>query len=263
MESDLLLLGHGSRDPEGAREFLALVARCREALPGRRVAGGVIEFAGPVAPGIQEAADALVAEGAERVVAQPVLLFHAGHDKEDMPAHFAAMAERHPGVHFVLGRPFGMRAEVLRLAYRRAVSALRDLAGDGLVGCLLVARGTRHPEANGDMWKMVRLFWERYRESFPLVEGAFVSLAEPYVPAGVQKLYRLGARRIVVVPYFLNTGILVERIGQEARATALALPGTECAVAAHFGVDDELVAVILDEAKAAEQQPRLVAGVSP
>lgn len=260
MQSDLLLLGHGSRDPEGAREFLRLVEAIARALPERRVRGGVLEFAGPVAPPIQAAADEVVAAGASRVVAQPVLLFHAGHDTDDMPAHFQQMAGRHRRVEFRLGRPFGLRPELIDMAHRRALEALGSLgSGEGPAGLLLVARGTNHAEANGDMYKLARLFWERHRRDFPLVEAAFVSLAEPFVPEGMARLRALGARRIVVAPYFLNTGVLVRRIAEQADRSAAGMADVRVAVAGHIGVDPRLVALICDAAAEAERVPRAVA----
>lgn len=257
MQVGLVLLGHGSRDPQGAAEFLQLVAAVASAQPERCVRGGVLEFPGPVAPPIQAAADEVAGSGARVVVGQPVLLFHAGHDKDDMPSQHRRMAERHPDVEFRLGSPFGLRPEMIELAYERAVAARERLGPqEGPTGLLLVARGTNHPEANGDMFKLARLFWERYRAEFPLVEAAFVSLAQPFVPEGIARLRALGARRIVVAPYFINTGILVRRIDEQARRTAEAMRDVPLAVARHLGVDQRLVAVICDEAARAERSPR-------
>lgn len=264
MQSGLLLLGHGSRDPQGAHEFLRLVAAVAAAEPGRCVRGGVLEFAGPIAPSIEAAADEIVQSGARRIVGQPVLLFHAGHDKDDMPRQRLRMMERHPKVEFHLGSHLGHRQELIQLAHERAVAALATLGpAEGPNGLLLVARGTRHPDANGDMWKLARLFWECHGQDFPLVEAAFVSLAEPFVPEGIARLRALGAGRIVVVPYFLNTGVLVQRIGDQARRTADGLGGIPHAVADHLGVDRRLVAALCDEAARAERSPRPPQGLAP
>ena len=49
-DTGIVLLGHGSRDPSGAAEFLAVADGVRAALPDLPVEAGVLEFAGPVAP---------------------------------------------------------------------------------------------------------------------------------------------------------------------------------------------------------------------
>src|SRR5206468_12932191 len=73
----------------------------------------------------------------------------------------------------------------------------------------------------------------------PIVEPAFVSLADPRVPAAVERCRRLGATRVAVVPYFLFTGVLVDRIADQARADG-ATPYP------HLGVDARLVDLVLE-----------------
>ena len=80
---DLLLIGHGSRDPAAAGEFAALRDLVAARLPGRRVGGGFLELADPP---IDRAVDDLVAAGATDVMAVPYVLFGAGHLKDDGPA---------------------------------------------------------------------------------------------------------------------------------------------------------------------------------
>ncbi len=46
---------------------------------------------------------------------------------------------------------------------------------------------------------------------FPLTETAFLELAQPDLPAAVERLHAAGAQRIVVVPYFLTLGIHLRR----------------------------------------------------
>ena len=54
-EGQILLMGHGSRDLDGAREFVALVDAVREAAGPTPVEAGFLEFAGPVISSIQAA----------------------------------------------------------------------------------------------------------------------------------------------------------------------------------------------------------------
>lgn len=46
---------------------------------------------------------------------------------------------------------------------------------------------------------------------FPLMETAFLELAQPDLPAAVERMHAAGAQRIVVVPYFLTLGIHLRR----------------------------------------------------
>jgi sirohydrochlorin cobaltochelatase len=87
---------------------------------------------------------------------------------------------------------------------------------------LLVGRGSTDPDANAELFKVARLLWEG--RGIGGVEAAFVSLAEPGVPAGLDRCRRLGARRIVVLPYFLFDGVLPDRVAAQARHWAAGRP---------------------------------------
>lgn len=46
---------------------------------------------------------------------------------------------------------------------------------------------------------------------FALTETAFLEMAQPDLPAAVEKMHAAGAERVVVVPYFLTLGIHLRR----------------------------------------------------
>ena len=94
---------------------------------------------------------------------------------------------------------------------------------------LLVGRGSTDPDANAEVHKAARLLWEG--RGYAGVETAFVSLAAPDVPSGLDRCVKLGARRIVVLPYFLFTGILPDRVRQQTRGLGGGAPGGRGAVA--------------------------------
>ncbi len=94
MTPDLLLVGHGSRDPAAAGEFEQLTTLVRDAAPsGTRVGAGFLELA---EPHVDAALDRLVADGATDIAAVPYVLFGAGHLKDDGPAILARAAVATP-----------------------------------------------------------------------------------------------------------------------------------------------------------------------
>jgi energy-coupling factor transporter ATP-binding protein EcfA2/sirohydrochlorin ferrochelatase len=219
--TDLLLIGHGSRDPAAAKEFGAVVELVEARLDGRRVAGGFLELSDPP---IDAAVDGLVAAGADDVVAVPYVLFGAGHLKDDGPAVLARARHRHPGVRFRLGRDLGTHPAVLDVAEERARAALArlpDAVGDrdrGDTAVVLVGRGSTDPDACAEMVKFARLLGDG--RGLGQVEAAFVGMSRPSVPEALDRCRRLGARRVAVVPLFLFRGVLVDRIGDQAAAFA-------------------------------------------
>ena len=47
---------------------------------------------------------------------------------------------------------------------------------------------------------------KRYGDEFPIIHSAFLELAEPLIPTGLQQCIDDGAESIDVLPYFLNAG---------------------------------------------------------
>jgi sirohydrochlorin cobaltochelatase len=109
---------------------------------------------------------------------------------------------------------------------------------------LLVGRGSTDPDANAEVFKVARLLWEG--RGYAGVETAFVSLAEPSVPAGLERCRRLGARRIVVLPYFLFPGVLPDRVRDQAEAWARERDGVEVRCAGVIGPGPELAELVME-----------------
>ena len=213
--SALLIVGHGTRDEPGAAEFRAFVGRVREraaaAGAADAVAGGFIELSPPP---LKDAVSTLVAEGHRELTAVPLILLAAGHAKGDIPAALARERERHSGLRTRYARPLGPHPVILELLRRRLHETLTaSAASAGADAVLLVGRGTTDPDANAELYRAARLLWETSRElGVRQVEPAFVSLAQPSVAEGLDRLRALGARRVVVLPFFLFPGVLPTRI---------------------------------------------------
>src|SRR5581483_2526003 len=92
-----------------------------------------------------------------------------------------------------------------------------DLSGSALMprtALLLIAHGSRHAEANADLLHVVA---ELRQQGIPVVEPAFLELAEPGIDAAAEACIRQGADRVVLVPYFLSAGVHVRRDLADAR----------------------------------------------
>ncbi|MGW7663003.1 sirohydrochlorin chelatase [Streptomyces sp. NPDC054756] len=235
----LLIAGHGTRDEAGAEAFRAFVRELGDRHPGLPVAGGFIELSPPP---LGDAVAGLVERGVRRFAAVPLMLVSAGHAKGDIPAALAREKERHPGITYTYGRPLGPHPSLLRVLERRLDEALGSADGREDVTVLLVGRGSTDPDANAEVHKAARLLWEG--RGYAGVETAFVSLAAPDVPAGLDRCARLGARRIVVLPYFLFTGILPDRVRRQTEEWAAAHPETEVRSADVIGPEPELLDLV-------------------
>ena len=241
--SALLIVGHGTRDDEGADEFRKFVRRVETRAVERgtadAVAGGFIELSPPP---LKDAVAGLVDAGHRDLTAVPLILLAAGHAKGDIPAALARERERHPGVRTRYARPLGPHPVILDLLRRR----LAEHADERPDAVLLVGRGTTDPDANADLYRAARLLWETSRElGVRQVEAAFVSLAEPSVPDGLDRLRALGAERVLVLPFFLFPGVLPTRIRTQVAQwwTQSTIPAT---VADVIGDCDELADLVIE-----------------
>jgi len=199
--------------------------------------------AGLAPPPIQDAVGKLVAAGHRSIDVVPLVLVAAGHSKGDIPAALVREQVRHPGMTYSYGRPLGPHPALLDILEQRIEKMLGDTErADTHV--LLVGRGSTDPDANAEIAKVARLLWEG--RGYAGVEPSFVSLADPGVPAGLDKLRRLGASRIVVAPYFLFPGILPDRIVAQTEAFALEHPFMMIEVAELIGDCDELADLVIE-----------------
>lgn len=232
----LLLVGHGSRSAKGVAAYWEFASVLKDRAPGLRIGCGFIELA---EPDLDTAIDDLVAGGATEVVAVPLVLLGAGHLKSDGPATLARARQRHPRVSFTYGRDLGIHPSVLAVAEDRIKAHAQD--ADGVV---VVSRGSSDPDANSDLYKVGRLLADS--RGLGLVEPAFVSLAPPDVAAALERCRRLGATRIAVMPYFLFTGVLVDRIHDQAAAWASSHPGVSVTVGPELGADVRIADLVLE-----------------
>ncbi len=241
--SALLVVGHGTRDPEGVSQFVALVDRLRRRAPAPAVEGGLIELARPA---VREAVTALVSAGHTRLVAAPLVLVAAGHAKGDIPAALLREQVRHPGVTYSYARPLGPHPTLLALLEQRLDAVLGDCdqRQRAETAVVLVGRGSTDPDANAEVHKVARLFLEG--RGFAFVETAFVSLAWPSVPQALDRCRLLGARRVVVLPYFLFAGVLPRRIREQAQAWQREWPHTDVRCAEVIGDCDGLADLVVE-----------------
>ena len=243
---DIVIAGHGSRDPEGIREFERLVQLVRERACGRRVNHGFLEFAGPT---IDQAVRANIAAGARRVAVVPGVLLAATHAKNDLPSEVLALQKEFPQAKVHYGVPLQLHPLVLKLMRERIIEA--EARSEKLLkrseSCLVVVgRGTTDPDANSDVSKLARMLEEGlgFGASFVCYAGT----AKPLVADGLKQAVRLGFTRIVVAPFFLFTGILVKRIYSAVTDLAVRHPEIEFLKSEYLGIHERLADALLDRA---------------
>lgn len=219
----LLICGHGSRDTDAIAQFEVMAAKLRERLPAYPVTHAFLEFARPI---IRDGLEALKRQGATRILAQPAMLFAAGHVKNDLPWEINSFAAENPDIKVDYGRDLAIDLKLLAAARERIEGSEKRASlngtGPGIERAdtvlLVVGRGTNDPDANSNVAKVARMLGEGMGYGWTAI--AYSGVAHPRVDAALARIVRLGFRRIIVFPYFLFTGVLVKRIYEQTDAAA-------------------------------------------
>jgi len=240
----LLLIGHGSRDAQGRQNVLDFAAAYQALDASRPVIPCFLELTEPT---IQDGVDRCVEAGYTDISALPVLLFAARHNKFDVTNELDRARQRHPQIRFHYGRHFGIAPEILAL-WRDRLTQLdtpaynpRPIQRQDTV-LLFVGRGASDPDANGDVYKLARIVWEG--SGYDTVETCFIGITHPRLEEGFRRARLYQPKRIIVLPYFLFTGVLMKKIQDIAAQQQEQHPETEVICLPEMGIHPQLLAIM-------------------
>jgi len=267
LKRPLLMIGHGTRDKEGRQTFLDFADIYHSLDFSRPVLPCFLELTGPT---IQEGVDQCVEQGYTEFSVLPILLFAARHNKFDVTNELDKARARHPQVKFYYGRHFGISPQILdlwrmRLAIldessekqlvqegrrqeaegrRQKAEGRRQKAGGRRKDTVLlfVGRGSSDPDANGDVYKMARILWEG--SGYQTVETCFIGITHPRLEEGFRRARLYQPQRIIVVPYFLFTGVLVKKIFDITAQQQEQYPEISLTCLPEMGIQPQLLSVL-------------------
>jgi len=238
----VMICGHGSRSQAAVDEFSVLAQKLPAYLPADwEMEYGYLEFANPV---IRDGLDTLREKGCDKILAVPGMLFAAMHSKNDIPTVLNTYAAKH-GIEVSYGRELGVDPKMVAAAGARITEAVqRADAASGPVPlhdtCLVViGRGASDPDANGNVAKIARMLQEGL--GFGWCEVGYSGVTFPLVEPCLTHAAKLGYKRIIVFPYFLFTGILIDRIYGFTDQVAARHPGIEFVKAGYLNDHDEVL----------------------
>lgn len=240
----ILFVGHGSRLAAGNDEVRTFIEQMTPRIDDSfLVETCFLEFA---SPNIEEGITNCVKKGATEVHVIPIILLHAGHSKMHIPAEIEHAREHYPNITFTYAQTIGIHDEIFAILEDRLAeigfNAQQEEPKDTAI--LLIARGGSDPYANGDFYKITRLLWEKL--PVPYVESAFMGVTDPRVEEGIERCVKLGAKKIIMLPYFLFTGILMERMHGMCQQFNEKYPDCDIEIANYFGYHERLQNVLLE-----------------
>ena len=246
LKRPLLMVGHGTRNPQGRQRLIDFANIYQELDPSRPVLPCFLEL---TEPSIQDGIDQCVEQGHMDLTVLPILLFAARHNKFDVTNELDRAKRRHPGLTFHYGRHFGITPGILDLWKTRLALLDEPQHNPNHIDreetvLLFVGRGSSDPDANGDVYKLARMVWEG--SGYHTVETCFIGITHPRLEAGFDRARLYKPKRIIVLPYFMFTGVLMEKIERIANEQQSANPGTEVAMLPEMGLHPQLLRVLRD-----------------
>lgn len=107
---------------------------------------------------------------------------------------------------------------------------------------LIMAHGSRIPEANNDACEVARLV--RDMTGFEIVEICFRQMNEPDIQRGIDNCVKMGAERILLMPYFLCMGAHVLRdLPEEIKKARERYPGLTMEMGGPLGAHRKLAEI--------------------
>jgi sirohydrochlorin ferrochelatase len=106
---------------------------------------------------------------------------------------------------------------------------------------VIVAHGSRREASNDEVRQLAQVIAGKVGERFMQVESAFLELAEPSIPDGIEKCIQAGADEVIVLPYFLSAGRNVAQdIPAEVEIKRQQYPHTAISITTYLGADERV-----------------------
>ena len=175
------------------------------------------------------------------------MLFAARHNKFDVTNELDRCRQDHPGLAFHYGRHLGIAPGLIdlwksRLAQLDHVDHNPDQIPREETVLLVVGRGSSDPDANGDVYKMARILWEG--SGYKALETCFIGITHPRLDQGFLHARLHQPKRIIVLPHFLFTGALMEKIIGIAQAEQDRHPSTLISCLPEIGIQPALFSLM-------------------
>jgi len=249
-QTGILMVGHGSREPDGNEPLLELCRGVEKRLGITPVQPCYLELTRPT---IDEGLSSLYRRGVERAIVVPLQLTAGRHVRYDIPCEVGKSLAKLSNMFVCFTNHLGAHSTLVDMADSRLAEALADQPPvAGSTQYVLVARGSRDPLVRGEVFRLaqIRQFMGCIEEFTP----CFLAMAEPTFEDCLKTAVSRNPTRIVVQPYLLYPGRLLNRIRGTVAKLAAEYPHIEWVTADALGPDDRLVNCVVDLAKEAQEQ---------
>ena len=128
--------------------------------------------------------------------------------------------------------------------YEGSHSIMDSINAPEKTAVLLIAHGSRRPEANHDLVQLAELV--AARGDYGMVEVSYLELTTPTILDGGRRCVERGASRVLMLPYFLSAGVHVVTDLEEIRQQLAAeYSTTQFVLCPHLGLHPLMADIVL------------------
>ena len=221
----ICFIGHGSRDPEGIQEFLALWQKLRERKICRTMEYGFLEFAKPT---VCEALSACNLDGIKHIIILPGILLPGEHSQRDIPNAIGRVFRDHPKINIHFAEPLGTQPQVMEVCRERIEEAenfSKSFISPPEKLLMTVVHGSPDTDCNSQVEKNFHLFGKKM--GFGKTVTHFAGTSQQSMEDTLEKLMPQKFHRVILLPFFLFAGVWVKRVHALADTFQGKYPNTE------------------------------------
>lgn len=245
----VLYICHGSRVKEASDQAITFIKECMKESSYPIQEYSFLELS---EPSIEEGFKACVAKGATTIYAVPVLLLTAAHAKVDIPEVLDELVKEFPAIQLHYGRPIGVHEKMAEIVAHKVKQSQSYKAKDALV--LLVGRGSSDPDVKRDL----REIGDMVESSLNgiKVEDCYLTAASPSFEDALLAANQSSYENIIVIPYLLFTGILMNMMKKTINSLSNAEKKYE--LCSYLGYHPFISSILKDRIKEAAEADKYV-----
>lgn len=241
-----LIVGHGSPNPLGNKQLLHFVAQFQQAL-GEKVYFGALEHG---EPSLEEAlVQACHDRTSDTICVIPLFLFAAYHCKKDIPRYLQKAQTAFPNKKFHYAPALGdhpLMLEILHQALEQ-IEATSKITDPKKTLLLMIGRGTSEASVIDLFHQIAASVAKKW--GFSRLETCFMAVNKPTFEEGLLLCEQTEAKRIIVIPYLLFYGALVEKISKSFQQLNRKRPDVEIHITQVLGNHPNLIKALMERSK--------------
>jgi len=249
MRKAFLIIDRGSKEQEVREELLLISQKAKEK-------GGYVYsnycFLEVIPPYIEEGIKNCINEKVDLITVMPYFLY-PGMKLKDAVQKTAEITKKLK-LKLVITKPL-CYSEILPLVIRERLTKLKNdyslKVRDSECDILVIGHGSSDRRAREAFIFTINHISQFYKN----VEFCFLELDTPNIEEGIKSILKKHPKFLLIMPYFLHKGIHIKKdIGNEIRNVMQKYPFSNTFIADHIGVDEKMIALLLDRAKEVEKR---------